>query len=99
MKKILSILGLLLCSYSSFAQEYIPKNDGVKTNTSNYTAFTNAKIYITPTQIVDNGTLLIKDGKVVASGNNVSVPKNAVTVDLSGKTIYLHLLKRTAILE
>ncbi|WP_417558032.1 amidohydrolase family protein [Mesoflavibacter zeaxanthinifaciens] len=87
MKKILSILGLLLCSYS-FAQEYIPKNDGVKTNTSNYTAFTNAKIYITPTQIVDNGTLLIKDGKVVASGNNVSVPKNAVTVDVSGKTIY-----------
>ena len=76
-----------MCSYS-FAQEYIPKNDGVKTNTSNYTAFTNAKIYITPTQIVDNGTLLIKDGKVVASGNNVSVPKNAVTVDLSGKTIY-----------
>lgn len=87
MRKILSILGLLLCSYS-FAQEYIPKNDGVKTNTSNYTAFTNAKIYITPTQIVDNGTLLIKDGKVVASGNNVSVPKNAVTVDVSGKTIY-----------
>ena len=87
MKKILSFLGLLLCSYS-FAQEYIPKNDGVKTNTSNYTAFTNAKIYITPTQIVYNGTLLIKDGKVVASGNNVSVPKNAVTVDVSGKTIY-----------
>ncbi|WP_304143962.1 amidohydrolase family protein [Mesoflavibacter zeaxanthinifaciens] len=87
MRKILSILGLLLCSYS-FAQEYIPKNDGVKTNTSNYTAFTNAKIYITPTQIVNNGTLLIKDGKVVASGNNVSVPKNAVTVDVSGKTIY-----------
>lgn len=76
-----------MCSYS-FAQEYIPKNDGVKTNTSNYTAFTNAKIYITPTQIVDNGTLLIKDGKVVACGNNVSVPKNAVTVDVSGKTIY-----------
>ena len=76
-----------MCSYS-FAQEYIPKNDGVKTNTSNYTAFTNAKIYITPTQIVYNGTLLIKDGKVVASGNNVSVPKNAVTVDVSGKTIY-----------
>lgn len=87
MKKILSFLGLLLCSYS-FAQEYIPKNDGVKTNTSNYTAFTNAKIYITPTQVVDNATLLIKDGKVVASGTSVTIPKNAVTVDVSGKTIY-----------
>lgn len=88
MKKILSILGLLLCSYSSFAQEYIPKNDGVKTNTSNYTAFTNAKIYISPTQVVDNATLLIKDGKVVASGTSVSIPKNTVIVDVSGKTIY-----------
>lgn len=88
MKKILSILGLLLCSYSTFAQEYIPKNDGVKTNTSNYTAFTNAKIYITPTQVADNATLLIKDGKVVASGTSVSIPKNAVIINVSGKTIY-----------
>ncbi|WP_397363249.1 amidohydrolase family protein [Olleya sp. R77988] len=83
-----AILSLLLCSYLSFAQEYVPKNDGVKTNTSNYTAFTNAKIYITPNQVVNNGTLLIKDGKVVASGASVSIPKNAVVVDLSGKTIY-----------
>ncbi|RAJ13212.1 amidohydrolase family protein [Olleya aquimaris] len=83
-----AILSLLLCSYFSFAQEYVPKNDGVKTNTSNYTAFTNAKIYVTPNQIIDNGTLLIKDGKVVSSGSAVSIPKNAVIIDVSGKTIY-----------
>lgn len=88
MKKTLAFLGLLLCSQWIIAQEYFPKNDGVKTNTSNYTAFTNAKIYITPNQIINNGTLLIKDGKVVSSGSNITIPKNAITIDVSGKTIY-----------
>lgn len=83
-----TILGLLLCSYLSFAQEYVPKNDGVKTNTSNYTAFTNAKIYVTPNQVINNGTLLIKDGIVVSSGTSVSIPSNAVVIDVTGKTIY-----------
>ena len=83
-----AFLSLLLCSLFSFAQEHVPKNDGVKTNTSNYTALTNAKIYITPTQVINNGTLLIKDGKVVSSGPSVSIPKNAVVIDVTGKTIY-----------
>lgn len=70
------------------AQEYFPKNDGVKTKDDSYTAFTNAKIYVTPTQIIDNGTLLIQNGKVVSSGNALSIPKNAQIIDLKGKHIY-----------
>ncbi len=70
------------------AQEYFPKNDGVKANTNNYTAFTNAKIYVTPTQIIENGTLLIQNGKIVSAGATVSIPSNAVIVDLNGKHIY-----------
>ncbi|MGB6268601.1 MAG: amidohydrolase family protein, partial [Olleya sp.] len=58
------------------------------TNTSNYTAFTNAKIYVTPNQVINNGTLLIKDGIVVSSGTSVSIPSNAVVIDVTGKTIY-----------
>lgn len=70
------------------AQEYFPKNDGVKTTNSNYTAFTNAKIFVTPTQVIEKGTLLIKDGKVVSVSASVSIPKNATTIDLNGKSIY-----------
>ena len=79
---------MLLCSFSIISQEHFPKNDGVKSKNTNYTAFTNAKIYVTPTQIIENGTLLIKDGKVIASGNSVTIPKNSVIVDISGKSIY-----------
>ena len=88
MIKRIIIAGIFSFSLSLLAQDYIPKNNGVKTNTSNYTVFTNAKIYVTPSQIIENGTLIIKDGKVVSSGTNISVPKNSVTVDVSGKSIY-----------
>ncbi|MBN4085448.1 amidohydrolase family protein, partial [Flavobacteriaceae bacterium AH-315-B10] len=46
------------------------------------------KIYVTPTQVIENGTLLIKDGKVVASGTSVTIPNNSVVIDVSGKSIY-----------
>ena len=78
----------LLVAVPINAQEYFPKNDGVKTKNENYTAFTNATIYVSPSRVIDKGTLLIKNGKVVASGTAVSIPKNALTIDLDGKYIY-----------
>ncbi|MGS2763737.1 amidohydrolase family protein [Sinomicrobium sp. M5D2P9] len=89
MRKRLPVLLLVfLCSFTLHAQEYFPKNDGVKTTDNNYTAFTNAKIYITPTQVIDKGTLLIQKGKVIAVGSKVSIPGNSVVTDLEGKYIY-----------
>ncbi len=84
----LSIFVFLTCSFFSFAQEYFPKNDGVKAENNNYTALTNAKIYVTPTEVVDGGTLLFRKGKVVAVGKSVTVPKNTVVMDVSGKSVY-----------
>lgn len=86
-KKIL-VLTTLICTFSLSAQDYFPKNDGVFTTNTNYTAITNAKIFITPTQVIENGTLLIKDGKIEASGTSVDIPKNAVVIDVAGKSIY-----------
>ena len=81
---LLALLGFLNLS----AQEYFPTNDGVKSINTNYTAFTNAKIFVTPTQIIDNGTLLIKDGKVINAGTSITIPKNSLIIDLTGKFIY-----------
>lgn len=88
MKIKLLALSFFLGSISLFAQDYFPTNDGVKTKNNNYTAFTNAKIYMTPTQVIEKGTLLIQNGKVVQVGKSVSIPKNAVVQDLDGKSIY-----------
>jgi imidazolonepropionase-like amidohydrolase len=88
MKKTKILFLLLLCTVFVQAQDYFPKNDGVKEKSSNYTAFTNATLYVTPTQMIKNGTLLIQNGKVVASGKSVKIPTNTVVIDLEGKYIY-----------
>ncbi|MFP4846508.1 amidohydrolase family protein [Winogradskyella sp. PE311] len=79
---------IFMCSFSLFAQDYFPSNTGVIANNSNYTAFKNATIHVSPTEVLNNATLLIKEGKVVSVGASVSIPKNTTIVDLSGKTIY-----------
>ncbi len=88
MKMRLLVLAILWSSTTLFAQDYFPKNDGVKTTNNNYTAFTNAKIYVTPTQIIDGGTLLIQNGKVVQAAKTVTIPKSTIVIDLKGKSIY-----------
>ena len=70
------------------AQEYFPENEGVKSANNNYTAFTNAKIYVSPSEQIANGTLLIQKGKVVQVGTNVKIPANSLVIDLEGKSIY-----------
>ena len=82
------LFACLAFTMTLFSQENIPKNDGVKTISSNYTAVTNAKIHVSPSQVIEDGTIVIKDGKIVSIGSNVSIPKNAVVTDLSGKSIY-----------
>lgn len=87
MKKTL-LLFLFLCSIAVQSQEYFPTNSGIKTTANTSVAFTNATIYVTPNQIIKKGTLLVKDGKVVSVGKNVTIPKGTKRVNLSGKTIY-----------
>jgi len=87
LKKYVTIL-IVACGITLYAQDYFPKNDGVVSKNTNYTAITNAKIYVTPTQVVEKGTLLIKDGKVVSVGASVTIPENTNVIDVFGKSIY-----------
>ncbi|NAS11381.1 amidohydrolase family protein [Poritiphilus flavus] len=88
MKMRLVLLTFLWCGASLLAQDYFPDNDGVKAKNNNYTAFTNARINVTPSQVIANGTLLIQHGKVVQAGTSVAIPENTVMIDLNGKSIY-----------
>jgi hypothetical protein len=87
MKKIFFSLFFLSLTVTQ-AQDYFPKNSGVKTTESTTFAFTNATIYVTPDEVIKKGTLLIKDGKVLSVGKSVKIPKGTKTTDLKGKTIY-----------
>ena len=86
--RYLSLLLVFLLSFSVNAQEYFPKNDGVKQSFKNYFALTNATIYISATQKIEKATLLIKENKIVDVGTIIAIPKEATIIDATGKTIY-----------
>ena len=88
MKKILLLLLFSVLLPKAYAQEYFPNNESIPNKNTNFTAFTNVKIYVTPTQVIEKGTLLIQNGKVVGAGTNVAIPKNCTTINLDGKSIY-----------
>ena len=50
-------------------------------------AITGGKVYPVSGPPIENGTVLIKDGKIVAVGANVTVPSDAEKVDASGKWV------------
>ncbi|WP_395078039.1 amidohydrolase family protein [Flavobacterium sp.] len=88
MKKTIFLLFLSFFIPKINAQEYFPNNESVQNKNNNFTALTNVKIFVTPTQIIEKGTLLIQNGKVISVGANVAIPKNAIIINLEGKSIY-----------
>lgn len=86
--KSLSLMGLLLAfKFSALAQATFPVN-GVADPKNGYYAFTNATIVKDAQTTVTNATLVIRDGKIVSVGANVTAPKDAVVIDCKGKFIY-----------
>ncbi len=87
MKKSL-LLVFFMFALIGYSQEYFPTNSGVKTPKNKIVAFTNATIYVSPTNIQKNATLVIQHGKVLHVGNSVTIPKGAEIINLKGKFIY-----------
>ncbi|RMG82059.1 MAG: amidohydrolase [Bacteroidetes bacterium] len=91
MKKTTNLLAFLaaflFCVSGLWAQETFPRN-GVADHRDGLYAFTNATIYKSPTERLEDATLVIREGKVEAVGQGIPVPPDAVIVDCSGKTIY-----------
>jgi len=69
------------------AQATYPVNDVANPKDGCY-AFTNATIVKDALTTLQNATLVIRQGKIVSAGNNITVPKDAVIVDCKGKYIY-----------
>lgn len=67
--------------------------DALRENTPKHWAITNARIVVSPTQTIERGTLVFRDGTIVAVGADVAAPTGARVLDLPGKTIYPGLIE------
>ena len=77
----------LFFTFSLTAQITFPQN-GVYDERDGLYAFTNATIYKTYNEKIDNATLVIKNGKVELIGTRITIPEGAIIIDLKGKFIY-----------
>ncbi len=85
MKGLQTIIGLataIICGVVMHAQAQSPK--GKYANV----ALTNATIETVTKGAIQNGTVLIVDGKIAGVGTNVSVPAGTEIIDCKGKFIY-----------
>jgi imidazolonepropionase-like amidohydrolase len=51
-------------------------------------AITNARIVSAPGRVIERGTIVLKDGLIVAVGANVTAPASAWAIDGTGLTVY-----------
>jgi imidazolonepropionase-like amidohydrolase len=91
LKPLVGLLLLFLSAVTTYAQETYPVNGVADPRTRTY-AFTNATIVKDGQTTLQNATMLIQEGKIVAVGNNVTLPKDAVVLNCSGKYIYPSLI-------
>ena len=88
MKKTLHLLFCILCCIGAVsAQQNFPIN-GLRNEKKIIYAFTNAKIYIDYKTTIEKATLIICDDRIIEVGTAVIIPKEALIVDLQGKSIY-----------
>lgn len=87
MKKILSAILVICSAFAAFSQETFPVN-GVHDDRSGAFAFTNAVIHVSAGNVIQNGTLIIRDGNIQEAGSGLSIPKDAVKIDCHGRHIY-----------
>ena len=69
------------------AQTTFPVNGVADPSQKSY-AFINATIVKDANTTLSNATMIIRERKIISVGNNIPVPKDAVTIDCKGKYIY-----------
>ena len=87
MRKRWLLFSALLACASVQAQETFFVN-GVADKRDGTYAFTNATIVKDANTTLQNATMVIREGKIVAVGNGVAIPKEATVIDCKDKYIY-----------
>ena len=74
------------------AQENVPVN-GPRSRTGTVHAFVHATVHTAPGEVLEDATLLVRDGRIVAIGSQLEVPADAVVHDLTGRHLWPGLVE------
>lgn len=82
------VASMLMSSGSGFAQLSSERVEGLRDNTPRWHVLTGARVVVAPGKVIEKGTLVLRDGRVVAVGADAAVPAGARVWNLAGRTIY-----------
>ncbi len=106
MKKTLTLLVCLLALVSgnlllpaAWAQVQTTPPAGLKKNTPNVFALTDARVVVSPDRVLPRATVVIRGSTIVAVGAEVTPPPDATVIPCRGKTIYPGLVDAYSVLE
>ncbi|MEQ8790229.1 MAG: amidohydrolase family protein [Pirellulaceae bacterium] len=88
----LAILLLLAATAGHSAPPETRPPEGLRDATPKVFALTRARIVVAPGRVIEQGTIVIRDGVLEAVGANVTPPAEARIIDASGRTIYPGLI-------
>ena len=87
MKNLLLFFSLLLVITHAGAQENFPVN-GVVSKYNTVHALINAEVHVDAETSIKRAVLLVKEDKIIAVGNTVDIPENAIIHNLEGAHVY-----------
>ncbi len=91
MRLLIALLGLALSLPAQVGAQQATRTqpvEGIRDNTISYHALTGARVVTAPGQVLDDATIVVRDGIIQAVGRNVQAPAGARVWDLSGHTVY-----------
>lgn len=86
-KPLAYIIFFLFISGKLFSQQTFPL-ENVRDESDKFISFKNAMIHLKDGEILENGILIIHDGRIENIGKDISIPKNSLLIDLKGKHIF-----------
>ncbi len=76
------------CALLSLLSAQINPVEGIRSNPPRIWALTNATVVTEPGKILEDASILIRDGLIESVGRDIALPPDATILDYSGNTVY-----------
>ncbi len=88
MRSLLLILGICLATVGTLTSQTTFHANGVQDERPGLYALTGVTLHVDYQTVIENATLIVRNGKIEQAGKGITAPKGAVAYDLTGYHIY-----------
>ena len=79
---------ILPMSVGAHAQVSSVPAEGLGDRTPRTFALTNARAVVKPGHVIDEATLLVREGRIASVGRRLAIPAGVIAIDLEGRSVF-----------